>query len=133
MSGVAEVASLERSLEQMRQALASTTISRDYLDDVLNGMSDAVLVTSPDGGSGTVLEKFPTSIWGGSRESCSPQLDWLRAIGPVWSPDGQQVAAVYANRLYVVSRDGTDVRVVMDPIERSLGGIGMGLAWRPEI
>ncbi|HET9692902.1 MAG TPA: PAS domain-containing protein, partial [Steroidobacteraceae bacterium] len=48
-SGVAEVASLERSLEQMRQALASTTISRDYLDDVLNGMSDAVLVTSPDG------------------------------------------------------------------------------------
>ena len=49
VSGVAEVASLERSLEQMRQALASTTISRDYLDDVLNGMSDAVLVTSPDG------------------------------------------------------------------------------------
>ncbi|MCE3285414.1 MAG: sensor-containing diguanylate cyclase/phosphodiesterase, partial [Steroidobacteraceae bacterium] len=49
VSGVAEVASLESSLEQMRQALASTTISRDYLDDVLNGMSDAVLVTSPDG------------------------------------------------------------------------------------
>jgi diguanylate cyclase (GGDEF)-like protein/PAS domain S-box-containing protein len=49
VSGVPEVASLERSLEQMRQALASTTISRDYLDDVLNGMSDAVLVTSPEG------------------------------------------------------------------------------------
>ncbi|HET7202993.1 MAG TPA: EAL domain-containing protein [Steroidobacteraceae bacterium] len=49
VSGVAEVASLERALEQMRRALASTTISRDYLDDVLNGMSDAVLVTSPDG------------------------------------------------------------------------------------
>jgi diguanylate cyclase (GGDEF)-like protein/PAS domain S-box-containing protein len=48
-SGVAEVAALERSLEQMRQTIASTTISRDYLDDVLNGMSDAVLVTSPDG------------------------------------------------------------------------------------
>jgi diguanylate cyclase (GGDEF)-like protein/PAS domain S-box-containing protein len=49
VTGVPEVASLERSLERMRQALAATTISRDYLDDVLNGMSDAVLVTSPDG------------------------------------------------------------------------------------
>jgi diguanylate cyclase (GGDEF)-like protein/PAS domain S-box-containing protein len=49
VSGVPEVAALERSLEQMRQALASTTFSRDYLDDVLNGMSDAVLVMAPDG------------------------------------------------------------------------------------
>jgi diguanylate cyclase (GGDEF)-like protein/PAS domain S-box-containing protein len=49
VSGVAEVAGLERSFEQMRRALASTTISRDYLDDVLNGMSDAVLVVGDDG------------------------------------------------------------------------------------
>jgi diguanylate cyclase (GGDEF)-like protein/PAS domain S-box-containing protein len=49
VSGVAEVAALERSLEQMRRMLASTTISRDYLDAVLNGMSDAVLVISGDG------------------------------------------------------------------------------------
>ncbi len=49
VSGVPEVASLERSLEQMRQALANTTISRDFLDEVLNGMSDAVLVMAPDG------------------------------------------------------------------------------------
>ncbi len=49
VSGVPEVAALERSLEQMRQALAATAISRDYLDDVLNGMSDAVLVMAPDG------------------------------------------------------------------------------------
>jgi diguanylate cyclase (GGDEF)-like protein/PAS domain S-box-containing protein len=49
VSGVAEVAALERSLEQMRRMLASTTISRDYLDAVLNGMSDAVLVISNDG------------------------------------------------------------------------------------
>ena len=49
VSGVAEVAALERSLESMRRDLAATTISRDHLDDVLNGMSDAVLVLSPDG------------------------------------------------------------------------------------
>jgi len=48
-SGVREVAALETALESMRQALAGTTISRDYLDTVLNSMSDAVLVTAPDG------------------------------------------------------------------------------------
>jgi diguanylate cyclase (GGDEF)-like protein/PAS domain S-box-containing protein len=53
-SGVPELASLEASLERMRQALAGTTISRDYLDTVLNSMSDAVLVTAPDGRIRTV-------------------------------------------------------------------------------
>jgi len=33
--------------KRMRQALTGTTISRDYLDAVLNSMSDAVLVTTP--------------------------------------------------------------------------------------
>jgi diguanylate cyclase (GGDEF)-like protein/PAS domain S-box-containing protein len=49
LSGVREVEALERAVEQLRQNLASTTISRDFLDDVLNGMSDAVLVIAPDG------------------------------------------------------------------------------------
>jgi diguanylate cyclase (GGDEF)-like protein/PAS domain S-box-containing protein len=48
-SGLDEVAPLESSLERMRQALTVTTISRDYLNLLLNSMSDAVLVTSPDG------------------------------------------------------------------------------------
>jgi diguanylate cyclase (GGDEF)-like protein/PAS domain S-box-containing protein len=49
VSGVAEVAALEQSLESMRRDLAATAVSRDHLDDVLNGMSDAVLVLSPAG------------------------------------------------------------------------------------
>lgn len=48
-SGVPEIAALESSLERMRQALTGTSISRDYLDTLLNSMSDAVLVTAPDG------------------------------------------------------------------------------------
>jgi diguanylate cyclase (GGDEF)-like protein/PAS domain S-box-containing protein len=53
-SGVAEISALEESLERMRQTLAVTTISRDYLDTVLNSMSDAVLVAAPDGRIRTV-------------------------------------------------------------------------------
>src|SRR5512135_1758609 len=34
VSGVAEVAALEKSLEEMRRALADTAVSRDYLADV---------------------------------------------------------------------------------------------------
>jgi diguanylate cyclase (GGDEF)-like protein/PAS domain S-box-containing protein len=48
-SGVPEIAALEDSLERMRQELTGTTISRDYLETLLNSMSDAVLVTAPDG------------------------------------------------------------------------------------
>jgi diguanylate cyclase (GGDEF)-like protein/PAS domain S-box-containing protein len=48
-SGVPEIAEIEEALERMREALASTTISRDYLGILLNSMSDAVLVTAPDG------------------------------------------------------------------------------------
>ena len=53
-SGVPEIAALESSLERMRRALTGTTISRDYLDTVLNSMNDAVLVTTPDGRIRTV-------------------------------------------------------------------------------
>jgi diguanylate cyclase (GGDEF)-like protein/PAS domain S-box-containing protein len=53
-SGVPEIAALETALERMRQALTGTSISRDYLDTVLNSMSDAVLVTAPDGRIRTV-------------------------------------------------------------------------------
>jgi diguanylate cyclase (GGDEF)-like protein/PAS domain S-box-containing protein len=48
-SGVPEIARIEDALERMREALASTTISRDYLGILLNSMSDAVLVMAPDG------------------------------------------------------------------------------------
>jgi diguanylate cyclase (GGDEF)-like protein/PAS domain S-box-containing protein len=53
-SGVPEIADLERALERMREALARTTISRDYLDTLLNSMSDSVLVVAPDGQVRTV-------------------------------------------------------------------------------
>jgi diguanylate cyclase (GGDEF)-like protein/PAS domain S-box-containing protein len=48
-SGVREIEALEDSLEHMRLALTGTTISRDYLNTLLNSMSDAVLVTALDG------------------------------------------------------------------------------------
>ncbi len=48
-SGIREIAALEDALEKMRQALKRTTISRDYLNTLLNSMSDAVLVAAPDG------------------------------------------------------------------------------------
>jgi diguanylate cyclase (GGDEF)-like protein/PAS domain S-box-containing protein len=40
---------LVRTVEQMRQRLAQTTVSRDYLHGVLNSMADAVFVTDPAG------------------------------------------------------------------------------------
>ncbi|MFM7066329.1 MAG: putative bifunctional diguanylate cyclase/phosphodiesterase, partial [Gammaproteobacteria bacterium] len=44
-----EVGELAQSVEYLRQRLKVTTISRNYLDTVLNSMSDAVIVTTPEG------------------------------------------------------------------------------------
>jgi diguanylate cyclase (GGDEF)-like protein/PAS domain S-box-containing protein len=44
-----QTAELETALEAMRQKLRQTTITTNYLTTVLNSMSDAVLVTSPEG------------------------------------------------------------------------------------
>ncbi len=44
-----ELGELQAALERMRQKLRETTITKNYLNTVLNSLSDAVLVTSPDG------------------------------------------------------------------------------------
>ncbi len=44
-----EVGELQEALERMRRTLRDTTITKNYLDTVLNSLSDAVLVTAPDG------------------------------------------------------------------------------------
>jgi diguanylate cyclase (GGDEF)-like protein/PAS domain S-box-containing protein len=48
-SGVREMRALEDALERMRAELTRTTISRDYLETLLNSMGEAVLVASADG------------------------------------------------------------------------------------
>jgi len=44
-----ELGGLQQALERMRYKLRQTTISKNYLNSVLNSMTDAVFVTSPDG------------------------------------------------------------------------------------
>jgi diguanylate cyclase (GGDEF)-like protein/PAS domain S-box-containing protein len=44
-----ELGDLQFALERMRQKLNETTITKNYLNTVLNSLNDAVLVTSPDG------------------------------------------------------------------------------------
>jgi PAS domain S-box-containing protein len=44
-----ELGDLQRTVDLMRQSLADTTITKNYLDNVLNSMVDAVFVVRPDG------------------------------------------------------------------------------------
>ena len=39
---------LQQTLEQMRQRLTQTTVTRDYLQNIIDSMNDAVFVTGPD-------------------------------------------------------------------------------------
>jgi len=44
-----ELGDLQRTVDLMRKSLADTTITKNYLDNVLNSMVDAVFVVRPDG------------------------------------------------------------------------------------
>ena len=44
-----ELGQLASAFDRMREKLRRTTISRDYLDRVLNSMSDAIILVAPDG------------------------------------------------------------------------------------
>jgi diguanylate cyclase (GGDEF)-like protein/PAS domain S-box-containing protein len=44
-----ELGELQQALERMRQNLSETTITKNYLDTVLNSLSDSVIVTTPEG------------------------------------------------------------------------------------
>jgi diguanylate cyclase (GGDEF)-like protein/PAS domain S-box-containing protein len=44
-----EIGELQQALERMRGKLRQTTINKNYMTSVLNSMTDAVFVTSPDG------------------------------------------------------------------------------------
>ena len=44
-----ELGDLQRTVDQMRKSLAVTTVNKNYLDNVLNSMPDAVFVARPDG------------------------------------------------------------------------------------
>jgi diguanylate cyclase (GGDEF)-like protein/PAS domain S-box-containing protein len=79
-SGVPEISALEDSLEQMRQALTGTTISRDYLDTLLNSMSDSVLVTAPDGRVRTANRAAATLLGYGPDELVGLDLMSLVAV-----------------------------------------------------
>ncbi len=48
-TGPAELRDMARSFNHMTEQLQQTTVSRDYVDDVLNSMTDTLLVTTPEG------------------------------------------------------------------------------------
>lgn len=44
-----ELGTLAQTFNEMTTKLKSTTVSRDYVDNILNSMADTLIVTSPDG------------------------------------------------------------------------------------
>jgi diguanylate cyclase (GGDEF)-like protein/PAS domain S-box-containing protein len=48
-SGTDELAALASVFNDMRDKLQATTLSRDYVDNILSGMNEAIIVTSGDG------------------------------------------------------------------------------------
>ena len=80
-----------------------------------------IWVTSPDGAQRTRVADTADAHVG----SCSPE-GAIAATGPVWSPEGTELAVLIHDRVVVVGKDGTDIHPVTGRIPQALG-----LAWKP--
>ena len=68
------------AFRRMREALASTTISRDYLGVLLDSMSDAVLVAAPDGALGVLRSDMRVLKRGDELLEYTPEILAFRAL-----------------------------------------------------
>jgi Tol biopolymer transport system component len=95
---------------------------------------------SPDGTLIAYSDAYACEVWAmsadGSRRTLVADLtrpgvpdcypaSLTTSPGPVWSPDGREVAVMAFDSLYVMNADGTSLRVI------SKKGSLMGVTWRP--
>ncbi len=117
-SAKGEIGDLAIALERLRQKLSQTTISRDYLNTVLNSMNDAVLVTASDGRI-THINAAATKLLFWSEEELQG-----RDIRSLMDPDHSKLfdvaAAAYNTRETTLqAKDGTWVPVSLSGSELS--------------
>jgi diguanylate cyclase (GGDEF)-like protein/PAS domain S-box-containing protein len=74
-----ELGELASALDRMRQTLRQTTITRDYLERVLNSMNDAVIVTTADGRIRQVNEAANRMLGAGADELAGREMTSLVA------------------------------------------------------
>ena len=107
-----EFAELAGAVERMREKLRQTTITKNYLDLVLNSMTDAVLVTTPLGRI-TRANEAAVQLFGFSAE----ELDG-REIETLLAPDERRLfvlqrAVVETREFMVRTKSGESVPVSM--------------------
>jgi diguanylate cyclase (GGDEF)-like protein/PAS domain S-box-containing protein len=105
-----ELGQLAQAFDQLRQRLRTATISRDYLDKVLGSMSEALVLTSPDGRISRV------------NQAASRLLEWpepalvgrpvIEVITPAHRGDFRlEDSGARAQESVLLSRGGTEIPV----------------------
>ncbi len=84
-----EVGSLGRALDQMARNLGTTTVSKDYLDRILEAMVDSLIVTGPDGRIERVNRAAAELLRYGEGELLG------KPIEVIFSPDGSDWPAIH--------------------------------------
>ncbi|HEX5047674.1 MAG TPA: EAL domain-containing protein [Gammaproteobacteria bacterium] len=93
LAGVSELNELGTAVESMRTSLRSSTISRDYLDRLLAGMGEALLITDAEGkierANAAAAELFglaETELAGRSADDLIVSTDRRQAVGGASRP-----------------------------------------------
>ena len=88
-----ELGDLERTVEQMRQRLAHTTVTKNYLSHVLNSMTDAVFVTAL-GGAIKIANESACRLTGLSEEQLIGRHVATLLDNPSGRPEAEQLRLV---------------------------------------
>ncbi len=75
-----EIGTLVASFNQMAEDLQNTTVSKDYMDDIIKNMIDSLIVTTPDGSINMVNQATLTLLGYGEEELLGRPMEMLFGV-----------------------------------------------------
>ena len=111
-TGIRELADLGRAFNRMAASLAASTVSRTYVENILQSMNEALIVTDADGRIETA-NGAAQALFGYSGEELAgkPARDLFAETSINLSRQAQEAAAGAPQMRQIVRRDGSTVPV----------------------
>ena len=128
-TGIRELADLGRAFNRMAASLAASTVSRSYVENILQSMNEALIVTDAEGRIETA-NGAAQALFGYSGEELAGKLasDLFAETSVNLSRQAAEAAAGGAQTRHVVRRDGSTVPV--EVAQSTLSGDADGPAGR---
>ncbi len=119
-----EIGVLAHSFNRMVAELQKTTVSKDYINDILDSMNDALLVLEQDGTIRTFNPILPTLTGYSDKELIGQPLAMLLAEVAPAAPGAESDPFMSKQERIMLARDGTQIPVLFSagPMQYAVDG-----------